>query len=46
MNKETKVCPVCGLSFTNRKRWKSRDQWDQVVYCSNKCRTAKKMIKT
>lgn len=35
----TKVCPVCGREFTWRKKWES--QWDQIRYCSDKCRTHK-----
>ena len=35
-NLPTKVCPVCGRAFTWRKKW-ARD-WEQVVYCSDKCR--------
>ncbi|MDG1065665.1 MAG: DUF2256 domain-containing protein [Luminiphilus sp.] len=31
----TKVCPVCGLPFTWRARWKNN--WDAVVYCSRRC---------
>ncbi|HRI89641.1 MAG TPA: DUF2256 domain-containing protein [Candidatus Hydrogenedentes bacterium] len=32
----TKVCVGCGLPFAWRKRW--RRCWDQVLYCSEKCR--------
>jgi hypothetical protein len=32
----TKICPVCGLQFSWRKRW--RLNWDRVVYCSERCR--------
>lgn len=31
-----KVCVVCGLSFSWRRKW-SRD-WDAVKYCSERCR--------
>ncbi|WP_071596815.1 DUF2256 domain-containing protein [Neolewinella persica] len=31
----TKVCPVCGLSFSWRKKWEKN--WDDVKYCSEKC---------
>ncbi|WP_394934637.1 DUF2256 domain-containing protein [uncultured Ilumatobacter sp.] len=31
-----KICVACGLSFEWRKKW-ARD-WDQVKYCSDKCR--------
>ncbi|RJF73004.1 DUF2256 domain-containing protein [Deinococcus cavernae] len=36
----TKICPVCGLSFTWRKKW-ARD-WENVRYCSERCRTRAK----
>ncbi|WP_345268174.1 DUF2256 domain-containing protein [Nibrella viscosa] len=35
----TKVCPVCGLSFTWRKKWAGN--WEDIVYCSVRCRTNK-----
>ncbi|WP_375451130.1 DUF2256 domain-containing protein [uncultured Devosia sp.] len=35
----SKTCPVCGLQFGWRKKW-ARD-WDQVVYCSDRCRKGK-----
>lgn len=33
----TKICAVCGLPFTWRKKWE-RD-WENVKYCSDRCRT-------
>jgi hypothetical protein len=36
----TKQCAVCLLPFTWRKKW-ARD-WDQVKYCSERCRGASK----
>ena len=36
----SKVCPVCGLPFSWRKKWE-RD-WDSVKYCSDRCRAAAK----
>ena len=33
---EPKVCLRCGLPFEWRKKW-ARD-WEQVKYCSDKCR--------
>ncbi|WP_071819963.1 DUF2256 domain-containing protein [Acaryochloris marina] len=36
----TKICPVCGLPFTWRKKW--RNCWDDVIYCSKKCRRNRK----
>jgi hypothetical protein len=35
-----KTCPVCQRPFAWRKKW-ARD-WDNVVYCSDRCRTAAK----
>ena len=35
-NLPTKVCATCGLPFTWRKKW-ARD-WDEVKYCSERCR--------
>jgi hypothetical protein len=34
-----KICPVCGFSFAWRKKWEKN--WDEVVYCSQRCRQAK-----
>lgn len=31
-----KTCPVCGFSFDWRKKWE--DCWDDVKYCSERCR--------
>ncbi|TDE85868.1 MULTISPECIES: DUF2256 domain-containing protein [Deinococcus] len=39
-----KVCPVCGLSFTWRRKWE-RD-WENVRYCSDRCRAAAKRGRT
>ena len=35
----TKVCPVCQKPFAWRKKWANR--WDEVVYCSERCRRNK-----
>lgn len=32
----TKACAACGLPFSWRKKW-ARD-WDQVKFCSDRCR--------
>ncbi|WP_091910073.1 DUF2256 domain-containing protein [Chitinasiproducens palmae] len=32
----TRVCAHCGLPFTWRKKW--RANWDEVRYCSERCR--------
>jgi hypothetical protein len=34
-----KICPVCGFSFAWRKKWEKN--WDEVVYCSQRCRQSK-----
>ena len=34
-----KLCPVCNRDFTWRKKWKV--EWDNVIYCSEKCRRNK-----
>ncbi len=33
-----KVCASCGLPFVWRRKW-ARD-WEQVKYCSDRCRQA------
>ncbi|MEM6580960.1 MAG: DUF2256 domain-containing protein [Pseudomonadota bacterium] len=38
VRKQSKICPVCKLPFYNRKKWASRGQWEQIVYCSDRCR--------
>ncbi|UPG87638.1 DUF2256 domain-containing protein [Luteibacter aegosomatis] len=35
-----KVCAACGRPFTWRRKW-ARD-WDEVRYCSDRCRQARK----
>ncbi|OZS41641.1 DUF2256 domain-containing protein [Photobacterium sanguinicancri] len=35
----TKPCPVCLKPFSWRKKWKRC--WDEVKYCSERCRRAK-----
>lgn len=34
-----KICPVCERPFTWRKKW-AKD-WENVKYCSEKCRRQK-----
>lgn len=34
--RDSKICPVCGLPFSWRKKW-VRD-WENVTYCSERCR--------
>ncbi|WBO24668.1 DUF2256 domain-containing protein [Sphingomonas abietis] len=36
----TKTCVVCGRPFAWRKKWE-RD-WDNVKFCSDRCRTSAK----
>lgn len=40
--KETKICPVCNRPFENRKKWKIRNLWDKIKYCSERCRNLAK----
>ncbi len=40
----TKTCLVCGRPFAWRKQW-SR-VWDDVKYCSDKCRASKPTLAT
>ncbi|WP_422041731.1 DUF2256 domain-containing protein [Roseibium sp.] len=34
-----KTCPACGRPFTWRKKWER--SWDEVRYCSDRCRRQK-----
>lgn len=38
-NLPKKVCPVCERPFTWRKKWER--VWDNVKYCSEKCKKQK-----
>jgi hypothetical protein len=38
-NLPQKTCVACGLPFSWRKKW-AKD-WDQVLYCSDRCRSNK-----
>lgn len=38
----TKVCPVCDRPFTWRKKWDKC--WDDVKYCSDRCRRRKQSV--
>ncbi|WP_102564062.1 DUF2256 domain-containing protein [Vibrio sp. 10N.286.49.B3] len=38
----SKLCPVCQQYFVWRKKWQ-RD-WEQVTYCSERCRRHKKVV--
>ena len=35
-----KTCAACGRPFTWRKKWAA--SWEQVRYCSDACRSARK----
>jgi hypothetical protein len=35
-----KTCLHCGLPFTWRKKWEK--MWDEVKYCSDRCRSERK----
>ncbi|WP_083921246.1 DUF2256 domain-containing protein [Cytophaga aurantiaca] len=35
----TKICSTCQRAFTWRKKWEK--VWDEVKYCSDKCRINK-----
>ncbi|WP_248723230.1 DUF2256 domain-containing protein [Seonamhaeicola sp. ML3] len=34
-----KICPICNRPFSWRKKWSKN--WDNVKYCSDKCRRNK-----
>ncbi|MBK9290960.1 MAG: DUF2256 domain-containing protein [Bacteroidetes bacterium] len=34
-----KICPVCGRPFSWRKKWAAC--WNEVRYCSDRCRNSK-----
>ncbi|GAB4330742.1 MAG: hypothetical protein OHK0038_05250 [Flammeovirgaceae bacterium] len=36
----TKICENCGRPFEWRKKWE--EVWEEVKYCSDNCRRAKK----
>jgi hypothetical protein len=38
-NLPTKTCATCGKPFSWRKKWEK--VWDDVKYCSDKCRGLK-----
>ena len=35
-NLPSKICPICNRSFDWRKKW--INCWEDVIYCSNRCR--------
>ncbi|MFC1225570.1 hypothetical protein SAMN04488511_10256 [Pedobacter suwonensis] len=38
-----KNCPVCNRPFMWRAKWAKN--WDEVIYCSQKCRRSKNAVK-
>ncbi|MFN4951330.1 MAG: DUF2256 domain-containing protein [Flavobacteriales bacterium] len=38
-NLPQKICPVCKRPFSWRKKWER--VWEEVIYCSDRCRTNK-----
>ncbi|MEM9061397.1 MAG: DUF2256 domain-containing protein [Pseudomonadota bacterium] len=36
----TKICPVCEKPFVWRKKWAK--VWDEVRYCSERCKRSRK----
>jgi len=38
-NLPEKLCPACNRPFAWRKKWEKN--WDEVKYCSERCRNAK-----
>ncbi|MCA1757850.1 MAG: DUF2256 domain-containing protein [Bacteroidales bacterium] len=41
-NLPAKICPVCERPFLWRKKWEK--VWDEVKYCSDKCRMKKHQL--
>ncbi|MDZ7604328.1 MAG: DUF2256 domain-containing protein [Cyclobacteriaceae bacterium] len=41
LNLPTRQCVVCGRPFTWRKKWEK--VWEEVKFCSDKCRANKSM---
>ncbi|HET8859699.1 DUF2256 domain-containing protein [Marivirga sp.] len=39
----SKVCPVCNRPFSWRKKWEK--DWENVKYCSQKCKKESKNYK-
>jgi hypothetical protein len=38
----SKTCPVCNRPFSWRKKWEK--VWNEVIYCSDKCRRNKNHV--
>ncbi|MCG3809964.1 DUF2256 domain-containing protein [Psychrobacter sp. Ps4] len=41
VNLPQKTCSVCQRPFTWRKKWEK--DWEQVIYCSERCRRGEKV---
>jgi hypothetical protein len=41
-DRPSKICVCCKRAFTWRKKWEK--VWDEVKYCSDKCRMSKHKI--
>ncbi|MBL7801889.1 MAG: DUF2256 domain-containing protein [Chitinophagales bacterium] len=39
-----KICTVCSRTFTWRKKWEKN--WNEVIYCSDKCRMNRNKTKS
>lgn len=39
-----KTCAVCGRPFIWRKKWEKN--WDEVKYCSDRCRRQRHTVRT
>ncbi|MBU73633.1 DUF2256 domain-containing protein [Spongiibacter sp.] len=37
----SKICPACQRPFNWRRKWKH--QWDEIRYCSQHCRQARRV---
>ncbi|OUX17087.1 MAG: hypothetical protein CBE11_00425 [Rickettsiales bacterium TMED251] len=42
-NQLSKICPICKRPFNWRKKWKK--DWNEVLYCSKKCRANRGYLK-
>jgi len=42
-NLPQKTCLACGRPFTWRKKWAKH--WDEVKYCSDRCRNVRRNLK-
>ncbi|MBN9543657.1 MAG: DUF2256 domain-containing protein [Alphaproteobacteria bacterium] len=42
-NLPEKICEVCKRPFTWRKKWQR--VWEDIKYCSDKCRKNKSLVK-